>query len=1410
MANPFDQFDAQSSAGAANPFDQFDKQKPEGGGLSNASDDGYLSAGAKSVSTAAVKGLSGSVGTVGNLGNFADYLLARGHSAITGKPVEDVLSGYEATRKARSEGSTLGRVAEAIDPSKVMPSGEDISAPILKRTGEYVPESELGKMAQAGVQAAFGMIGPGGGAAGAGIKGLRGALAPALKMAPGAFAAGSAGQGVTDATGDPLLGMTAGAAVPAAGGAVASKAGKIVGNAVRPFAEDLPIVGNKFAGTRDQMVGERLLREADNPDTLDRLLSPGPMRPGDDLATNIIPGSKPTLGQFSGDMGILQAERQARTADNTAFNMRDADQNAVRVSALRDAAPVADTMRPSEYFQQQLDHIERGTNEALGRIQAGAQHLASNLGPGENPEVSGAALRTAMETAKAEAKRARTKLYDAVDPDGSMSLVATPVRERAQELSKAIDPYDTPMSPVEARIFGQIGSLPDVTPFKSLVALDKNIYAAMSAERRAAGETPTWGRLSQLKKSVLGAINDAVDNQAAYEQAAVASGKMSPADTIDARLEQVKGDYHGYIGGGLGDAQAPSGRGAGADSSGVPGLRGSEGERNLRPGDVAGSPRISARGQPGQVADINDFPIYYPGGQLHARYEVVDHPDLITSHDQNFNPNPKFPQELQPRARESAPARDQVNGMASRLQPERLGPSPEANSGAPIVGPDNVVESGNGRALAIGKAYQKGNTAYRDWMEGQGFDTRGMKQPVLVARRTSEMTPAEREYFANSANSSAGLKMSAAEQASSDAKLVNENALKLVADAPIRSPENRDFVRAFADKLPATERGGILDKDGNLSQSGVRRIEAALAAKAFDDTAFVGRAFDSADSNIRNLAGALVDSAGPWARMRSAARSGAIDGSHDITHELMDVVHKVMRARDEGVPIADILKQTDMFGSDVKPLVESLLFRDPEKGLLASRQRIASGLKTYAAESEKNLAGPRLFGDEVKPRDVFKTAIAKAAPDVEQVAPTFESGAKEPVRGLQPNFDRAAADRLRAAKGNHIDFAETYRNPAIKRALGTQGGSDNYTTPNSALPSKAVLRGPQGYQTAKAFLKAARDDPTAVSAMLDHAASPLRSTLKPDGTINPAKFEAWKKDYAGALRALDEVQPGFSRSFDNAARASDVLVEAGAVAKRQMDTFQKSEAARFLKMSNPTEVENHVGAVLSARANGPTRMRDLVSQASKDPTTLEGVRKAGVDWMVRKFATTAEAGTSGEKVLSSAAFRNFVRDNAATLSHLYPESQVNMFRAIAEDLQRANRSVTATAIKGSPGTAKDALPFMRRSMEEAKKHASFLSAAMTGSLIGFESAGLKGAAIGAGTAGAAYLVGSLRAAGIRTAEDMFRDALLNPERARYYISKIPPAKDMNTGPAFALSRSLRRTMMMAPVVTDKDNRKRAA
>ena len=214
--------------------------------------------------------------------------------------------------------------------------------------------------------------------------------------------------------------------------------------------------------------------------------------------------------------------------------------------------------------------------------------------------------------------------------------------------------------------------------------------------------------------------------------------------------------------------------------------------------------------------------------------------------------------------------------MAARLQPERLGRSPEANSGAPIVGPDNVVESGNGRTLALAKAYQAGRGGdYRNWLESQGIDTAGVARPVLIARRTTPLTPADRVAFAHSANTASGLRMNAAEQAAADARLITPDGLASIADgSPVNSAENRTFVRSFLSQVPASERGGMLDAMGNLSQAGVRRLQAAMASRAYGDGEFVARAFDAADPNIRGLAGGMTDASGAWMKMRQGARAG--------------------------------------------------------------------------------------------------------------------------------------------------------------------------------------------------------------------------------------------------------------------------------------------------------------------------------------------------------------------------------------------------------------------------------------------------------------------------------------------------------------------------------------------------------
>ena len=92
--------------------------------------------------------------------------------------------------------------------------------------------------------------------------------------------------------------------------------------------------------------------------------------------------------------------------------------------------------------------------------------------------------------------------------------------------------------------------------------------------------------------------------------------------------------------------------------------------------------------------------------------------------------------------------------------------------------------------------------------------------------------------------------MNAAEQAAADAKLITPDAIEAIEDgSAINSENNRAFVRSFVSKLLPAERGGALDAQGNLSQAGVRRLEAAVSARAYGDGDFISRAFDAADPN---------------------------------------------------------------------------------------------------------------------------------------------------------------------------------------------------------------------------------------------------------------------------------------------------------------------------------------------------------------------------------------------------------------------------------------------------------------------------------------------------------------------------------------------------------------------------------
>lgn len=135
------------------------------------------------------------------------------------------------------------------------------------------------------------------------------------------------------------------------------------------------------------------------------------------------------------------------------------------------------------------------------------------------------------------------------------------------------------------------------------------------------------------------------------------------------------------------------------------------------------------------------------GTEIKSNFALVEAKSLITSHDASGAVNPSFPQELQPRDRSNTKSVESIKENAKNLQPEKLGDTKFAGNGAPIVGDDLIVESGNGRVIAINTAYQNGSAEnYKQWLTDNAQDfgfssdqVQKYEQPVLVRVRVTEV-----------------------------------------------------------------------------------------------------------------------------------------------------------------------------------------------------------------------------------------------------------------------------------------------------------------------------------------------------------------------------------------------------------------------------------------------------------------------------------------------------------------------------------------------------------------------------------------------------------------------------------------------------------------------------------------------
>ncbi|MGS2743616.1 LPD38 domain-containing protein [Halomonas sp. LS-001] len=366
---------------------------------------------------------------------------------------------------------------------------------------------------------------------------------------------------------------------------------------------------------------------------------------------------------------------------------------------------------------------------------------------------------------------------------------------------------------------------------------------------------------------------------------------------------------------------------------------------------------------------------------IKTRFRVMEASALTPSNTPDGRVNPRYPQELQPRDRTNANSQVQVRNIASRLNPERLGSSTDASTGAPIIGNDGVVESGNGRTMAISAAYNQNSPQsqrYREYIraeaERQGIDPSAvdnMQQPVLVRERTTNV---DRADFARRANESSVAGMTAYEQAQADADSLTAQDIQAWAPDESGDPlaaSNRNFQRNFVRSLGNNEASRYTTRDGQATPELGQRMQRAIFAAAYQDPDMVEMTTEQSD-NMRNLTAGLQAAAADLAAARETGSRDALDAIDTIA----DAVRLVRQSRRDDMSVRELVRQQDAFSDPVPESTAELALglnnsMRSRQGMTDALTKVARNIRTRA-ENENNGA---LFEDTTTNEDVFNAGF---------------------------------------------------------------------------------------------------------------------------------------------------------------------------------------------------------------------------------------------------------------------------------------------------------------------------------------------------------------------------------------------------------------------------------------------------
>nr|DAU85558.1 MAG TPA: crystallin beta/gamma motif-containing protein [Caudoviricetes sp.] len=331
------------------------------------------------------------------------------------------------------------------------------------------------------------------------------------------------------------------------------------------------------------------------------------------------------------------------------------------------------------------------------------------------------------------------------------------------------------------------------------------------------------------------------------------------------------------------------------------------------------------------------------GKEFKVTYRVMEADDVISSNTADFAPDNRYPPQLQPRDRSRKTMKEQVDGMSRNLSPSDLAGSRNVNEGAPIINGDKVVENGNGRTMAIkrayaleGKGYEDSAKAYKNYLiehaEEYGYtpeEIKEMKNPILVRERSSESDGLQKDIIHSTAG---GMEMSSSQRAKADAEKITPQITRLYnydGSGDLTLESNREFVATVLNTIASkNEKDRLFDSDGNPSKEGIERVKNAMTAAAYENNELIDRMGESTDDDMRNVVKAYAAVSPRVASVAKRIETGDVLESYDLPKVLSDALSIYFKCKGNKKAIQNELDTPSLFGGDKvsAPVKEFVMF----------------------------------------------------------------------------------------------------------------------------------------------------------------------------------------------------------------------------------------------------------------------------------------------------------------------------------------------------------------------------------------------------------------------------------------------------------------------------------------------------